>query len=60
MKNTDMMPVLCLMCAVLLWLTVSVLVLSGGLTPVPVALEAGIYCLGVVLIVEGFLLEIRR
>ncbi len=59
-KDSGMMPVLCLLCAVLLWLAVSVLILSGGLVPVAIALEVSIYCLGIVLIVEGFLVEIRR
>ncbi len=60
MKDSGMMPVLCLLCAVLLWLSVSVLILSGGLVPIAIALEVSIYCLGIVLIVEGFLVEIRR
>ncbi len=59
-KDSGMMPVLCLLCAVLLWLSVSVLVLSGGLVPVAIVLEVSIYCLGIVFIVEGFLVEVRR
>ncbi len=60
MNDPGMMPLLCLLCAVVLWLFVSVLILSGGFTPIAMALEVSLYCFGIVLIVEGFFVEVRR
>ncbi len=54
-----MMPILCILCAAILWLSVSALILSGGISPTAIVLEAGLYCLGIVLIVKGFFEEIR-
>lgn len=60
MNSPDMMPVLCLLCAVMLWLSVSLLILSGGVTMIALVLEVSLYLLGVVLIVKGFFMELRR
>ncbi|MHC4196591.1 MAG: hypothetical protein ACYSRP_01595 [Planctomycetota bacterium] len=60
MRDSGMMPVLCLLCAVILWLFVSALILSGGFGIIAIALETTMYCFGIVLIVEGFFVEIRR
>lgn len=60
MKNSGMMPALCLLCAVMLWLSVSLLILSGGLTMIAIALGVSLYLLGIVLIVKGFFVEIQR
>lgn len=60
MNDPGMMPVLCLLCAVMLWLSVSLLILSGGITMIALALEVSLYLLGVVLIVKGFFMEPRR
>lgn len=59
-NDAGMMPFLCLVCAVTLWLFVSVLIISGGVSVVPVVLEVGLYWLGVVLIVKGFYEEVFR
>lgn len=60
MTDSGMMPVLCLLCAVMLWLFVSALILSGGLSAIAIALEVSLYGLGIVLIVKGFFGEVRR
>lgn len=60
MNDSGMMPFLCLLCAVMLWLFVSALILSGGLSAIVIALEVSLYCLGIVLIVKGFLGEVCR
>lgn len=60
MNDSGMMPILCLLCAVMLWLFVSLLILTGGLNAIAIALEASLYCLGIVLIVKGFFGEVRR
>lgn len=60
MNDSGTMPVLCLLCAVALWLFVSLLILSGGFSMIAIALEVSLYLLGIVLIVKGFFAELRR